>query len=273
MKHLNLILIQNFIFTLVLLVFFPPVGVCGDDNVELPSRRSFTVGSVTFNMVGVRGGFFMMGCDTCGGAYESPSHGVTLSDYMIGETEVTQSLWYEVMGWDSSFFKGEDRPVENVSWDDCQQFVKELNRRMGYGAGKGFRLPTEAEWEYAARGGYDNKKTKYSGSNDIYDVAWYRYNSGETTHEVGRRLPNENGLYDMSGNVYEWCQDAYDDYRSDGNSTNPLVTQGRYSDNHHIIRGGSFLSSYDKCRCSCRESSDYYYWRSVDTGLRLVFVP
>ncbi len=164
-----------------------------------------------------------------GDAYgdEKPAHSVTLGDYYIGKFEVTQELWEAVMGSNPSYFKGSNLPVEQVSWDDCQTFIRKLNSLTG----KNFRLPTEAEWEYTARGGNRSKGYKYSGSNNISDVAWYWENSGDRvlsgewdydkiknnncrTHPVGMKSPNELGIYDMSGNVYEWCQDWYGSYSS-----------------------------------------------------------
>jgi len=177
--------------------------------------RSIRVGEVEFEMVYVEGGTFTMGGTSEQGSDafddEKPTHRVTLSAFHIGKYEVTQGLWREVMGSNPSLNKaGDDYPVERVSWEDCQEFVRKLNARTGLK----FRLPTEAEWEYAARGGRKSRGYKYSGSNSLGDVAWYEANSGGGTHPVGRKSPNELGLYDMSGNVWEWCQDWYGDYGS-----------------------------------------------------------
>ena len=130
---------------------------------------------------------------------EKPVHKVTLSDYYIGKTEVTQALWEAVMGNNPSAFKGENLPVECISWNDCKEFISKLNALTG----KTFRMPTEAEWEYAARGGSKSRGYKYSGSGNIDEVAWHKDNSEEKTHEVGTKRPNELGIYDMSGNVGE----------------------------------------------------------------------
>ncbi|MBR7029514.1 MAG: formylglycine-generating enzyme family protein [Bacteroidaceae bacterium] len=194
-------------------------------------------------MVEVEGGTFTMGATSEQGsdAYddEKPTHQVTLSTFFIGKYEVTQALWQEIMGSNPSDFKGDLLPVEQVSWDDCQEFLRKLNARkaeFGITDGRTFRLPTEAEWEYAARGGKLSKGFKYSGSNNIGDVAWCDENSGNKTHPVGTKQANELGIYDMSGNVWEWCQDWFGDYSS-GAQTNP---QGPASGSSRVFRGGSW---------------------------------
>ena len=163
----------------------------------------------------------------------------------------------------SSNKAGNDYPVEMVSWEDCQEFIRKLNDRTGLT----FRLPTEAEWEYAARGGRKRRGYKYSGSNSIGDVAWYIDNSGYETHPVGRKSPNELGLYDMSGNVYEWCNDWYGSYYN-SSQTNPI---GPYSGFYRVLRGGccSFLDEWF-CRVSCRGHSYDPGGRFSNVGLRLV---
>ena len=200
--------------------------------------ETFTVNAVQFKMVKVEGGTFQMGATSEQGskAYDGgyPVHSVTLSDYYIGQTEVTQELWEAVMGSNPSYFEGDNQcPVENVSWNDCQEFIKKLNRLTG----KNFRLPTEAEWEYAARGGNKSKGYKYSGSNDADAVAWYDKNSGSKTHPVAQKQSNELGLYDMSGNVWEWCQDWYGKYSSRSQS-NP---KGANTGSDRVLRGGSWF--------------------------------
>ena len=193
---------------------------------------------------------------------EKPVHKVSLSDYFIGKYEVTQAEWEAVMGKNPSGFKGPNLPVEWVSWDDCQEFIEKLNQLTGLQ----FRLPTEAQWEYAARGGNKSKRYKYSGSNTIGDVAWYGYNnSSRTTHQVGTKLPNELGLYDMSGNVYEWCSDWYGDYSS-SSQTNPT---GPASGSLRVIRGGDWLYYAKRCRVSDRDS-DTPDLRNNGRGFRLV---
>ena len=191
---------------------------------------------------------------------EKPVHNVTLSDYYMGETEVTQELWQAVMGTNPSNSKGNKKPVEQVSWNDCQEFITKLNNLTG----KNFRLPTEAEWEYAARGGNKSKGYKYSGSNTIDNVAWYTSNSSSQTHDVKTKQANELGIYDMSGNVYEWCQDWYGSYSS-GSQTNPT---GPASGSYRVFRGGSWSYGAEYCRVSIRSyyNPDGSY---NDLGLRL----
>ena len=226
--------------------------------------ETITVNGVSFNMVRVDGGTFMMGATSEQGADadndEKPAHQVTLSTYSIGETEVTQALWQAVMGSNPSRFKGDNLPVEKVSWDDCQTFIQKLNQLTG----RRFRLPTEAEWEYAARGGSKSRGYKYSGSNNINDVAWYDDNSSSKTHPVKTKQANELGLYDMSGNVWEWCQDWYGSY-SGGSQTNPT---GPSSGSDRVSRGGGWGSLAGYCRVSNR-----YYNSPGDAlnylGLRL----
>ncbi len=223
-------------------------------NTFEPSKQTFTVKGVEFKMIKVEGGTFSMGATSEQGsdAYddEKPVHSVTLSDYYIGETEVTQELWEAVMGSNPSCFKGDNQlPVERVSWDDCQEFIKELNRLTG----KEFRLPTEAEWEYAARGGKYSKDYvyKYSGSNDADEVACYWRNSDRTAHSIKTKKANNLGLYDMSGNVYEWCNDWYGDYQrySQTNPTGP--SEGDY----RVLRGGCWYRSDRDVRVSLRDGS------------------
>lgn len=204
--------------------------------------RTFTVNGVSFQMVFVEGGTFRMGSDS-GDSDENPVHDVTLSNYSIGKTEVTQALWRAVMGTNPSSFKGDNLPVEKVSWNDCQTFIKKLNAITG----ANFRLPTEAEWEYAARGGKQSKNYTYSGSNDIGTVAWYYSNSSIKTHPVGQKQPNELGIYDMSGNVLEWCSDWYSSY-SRYAQTNPSGA----TSNGRVRRGGSWYDDAGYCRSTFR---------------------
>ncbi len=217
-----------------------------------------TVNDVTFKMIKVEGGTFTMGED-------KEAHEVTLSDYYIGEFEVTQELWEAVMGSNPSYCNGVVNPVEKVSWNDCQGFIMKLSRMTG---GK-FRLPTEAEWEYAARGGNKSKGYEYSGSNVIDEVAWYFKNSGSGTHPVGTKLPNELGIYDMIGNVREWCQDWYGEY-SGVPQTNP---QGPSSGSHRVLRGGSWKRYARYSSVSYRNYLTPDNRSDYDCGFRLALVP
>ena len=236
-------------------------------------------------MVFVKGGTFTMGCTDEQGSDcyqdEKPAHQVTLSDYYIGKYEVTQGLWKKVMGNNPSNFSdcGDDCPMESVSWNDCQAFINKLNQLTG----KSYRLPTEAEWEYAARGGRDVahnvQQTKYAGSNTLGEVAWYfdnsdvNYSGGKEfegrklgTHPVGTKKPNALGIYDMSGNVWEWCNDWYGDY-SNGGVTNP---KGAATGSYRVLRGGSWYLYGPGNRVSYRSannpSNSYFHF-----GFRLVF--
>ena len=225
--------------------FCPRCGqmIAGDVLSPESGETVFSVNGVEFEMVHVEGGSFDMGEEV---NFSVPLHRVTLSSYHIGKYPVTQKLWEMVMGDNPSTFKGPNRPVESVSWDDCQRFISKLNRLTR----KKFKLPTEAQWEFAARGGNNSAGYGYSGSNDFYSVAWFEENSGYETHDVGELLPNELGIYDMSGNVFEWCSDEFD----------------RCSAGAYPVRGGSFMF--------------YHYWlgnqayqnrifRNEYTGFRL----
>ncbi len=244
-----------------------PQASADSQTISTDGDKTFTVGNVSFVMKPVAGGTFTMGLTPEQGiAHELaedriPVHQVTLSSYYIGQTEVTQELWQAVMGSNPSKIKGSNLPVEHVSWDDCQEFIRKLNSITG----QKFLLPTEAEWEYAARGGNKTKSYKYSGSNNIDDIAWYYDgNSVSTTHDVKTKQPNELGIYDMSGNVGEWCSDWYGDYRSNAqtNPTGPLTSQGR------VGRGGSWNTNPRVCRISYR-SSNTPGFHSDSLGLRL----
>ena len=234
--------------------------------------EEFTVGDVTFYMIPVEGGTFSMGATPEQGSdassREKPVHQVTVSSYYIGETEVTQSLWLAVMGTMPSNFTGMQLPVEQVSWEDCQAFIAALNAMTG----QQFRLPTEAEWEFAARGGNMSMGYKYSGSDNLASVAWYSYNDSWDvrgtgyygTHPVATRNPNELMLYDMSGNVHEWCQDWYGAYDA-GEQVNPVGPAGGTT---RVYRGGSWYFDEWFCRVSFRNSVSPSY-TSYGIGLRL----
>ena len=203
---------------------------------------------VSIDMVKVEAGTFMMGATSemkDPYDHEKPVHQVTLTnDYYMGKYEVTQALWEAVMGSNPSYFKGDNLPVEEVSWNDCQEFISKLNSMTG----RKFRLPTEAEWEYAARGGKKSRSYQYSGSSNISDVAWYDGNSGSKTHPVGTKQANELGIYDMSGNVCEWCSDWYSSYSS-SSQTNPT---GSVSGSSRVYRNASWSGDARGCRLSCR---------------------
>ncbi|MBQ7711878.1 MAG: formylglycine-generating enzyme family protein [Bacteroidales bacterium] len=229
------------------------------------SILTLTVEGVSFDMVKVKAGSFVMGCtDEQGGDCdddESPYHRVTITrDYYIGKFEVTQKLYEAVMGENPSQWKSIDRPVECVSWKDAQLFCAELSRITG----RQFSLPTEAEWEYAARGGQKSTGAKYSGGYAINKVAWYDGNSGSQTHPVGQLRPNELGIYDMSGNVWEWCQDWYGRYNS-ASQTDPTGPSGVF----RVLRGGGWGSYARGCRVAARDSNtssnrtDHYGFRVV----------
>ena len=220
---------------------------------------------ISIDMVRVEAGTFTMGATRemeNPWEDEKPAHQVTLTnDYYIGKYEVTQALWQAVMGNNPSYFKGDNLPVEQVSWNDCQKFISKLNRITG----KTFRLPTEAEWEYAARGGKKSRGYQYSGSNNISDVAWYQDNSGSKTHTVGSKQANELGIYDMSGNVWELCHDWKGSYSS-SSQVNPT---GANSGSYRVYRGGSWSFTARFCRLSYRGYSSPDY-RRLNLGLRLV---
>jgi formylglycine-generating enzyme required for sulfatase activity len=227
-----------------------------------------------FDMVFVKGGDFMMGSDEKvenTEADEKPQHKVTLADFYIGKTEVTQKQWRTVMGKDPEKlnFKGcDDCPVERVSWDDIQAFLEVLNKKFPPSGGKGaYRLPTEAEWEYAARGGNKSKYFTYSGSNNLGEVAWFDDNSDAKTHSVATKKANELGIYDMSGNVWEWCSDWYDEkYYSSSYSSNPT---GASKGSYRVYRGGSWFIYPRFCRASSR-SGNTPTFRSNNLGFRVV---
>ena len=234
--------------------------IANRDNISIPVKKGISI-----EMVRVEAGTFTMGATAemeDPRDDEKPTHRVTLTNnYYFGKYEVTQALWKAVMGKKPSKFKGDNLPVEQVSWDDCQKFISKLNRITG----KTFRLPTEAEWEYAARGGNKSRGYQYSGSNNLSDVAWYFYNSGVYPHAVGAKQPNELGIYDMSGNVMEWCQDGYGEY----NSSSQVNPTGANSGSYRVGRGGSWDNDAWSCRMSCRAgyTPDHH---ASNLGLRLV---
>ena len=243
----------------------PSAGQRSNAASSSASNAKLNLKNLTSNMVYVSGGTFTMGVTSEQGSDadsdEKPTHSVTVSSFYICKYEVTQALWKAVMGSNPSNWKGDNLPVERVSWDDCQTFIRKLNALTG----KNFRLPTEAEWEFAARGGNNSRGYKYAGSNNIGDVAWYDGNSGNKTHTVGTKSPNELGIYDMSGNVWEWCQDWYGSYSS-ASQTNPT---GASSGSYRVLRGGSWYYGARFCRSSLRSDNAPGY-RYIYYGLRLV---
>jgi sulfatase modifying factor 1 len=267
---------KHFVYLFIFVICFFALS-CKKTTTEPEITQTPIAGTIV--TVLVTGGTFTMGSPKGpGNSDEQPQHSVTLSDFYIGKYEVTQKEWKEVVQWKQgtattplnpnlSFFTGDSLPVEKVSWNDVQTWLAYLNEREGLtSSSKQYRLPTEAEWEYAARGGtnWANNYT-YSGSNTVDEVAWYRRDSTSTTHPVGTKTANELGLYDMSGNVCEWCNDLYGTYSSSA-QTNPT---GATSGGNRVFRGGSWLIEDRGCRVAAR---DYFapIYRNLDFGFRLV---
>ena len=239
-----------------------------------PQYETFTVGSVSFRMLLVEGGTFTMGTregDPYVRPWESPAHEVTLSDYYIAEMEVTQELWRAVMGtsnnpsWftsTNSYTNDYKRPVESMTYTQVTSFITKINQKTG----KVFRLPTEAEWEYAARGGKWSKGYLYIGSDNVDEVAWHKGNSNDITHAVGTTVPNELGIYDMAGNVDEWTADWYGLY-TETPQVNPTGPTSN-SSNERVLRGGSWDQAFRMCRPTQRHEGNIAY-KSAHTGLRI----
>jgi formylglycine-generating enzyme required for sulfatase activity len=232
-------------------------------NIGFSLEKNYTIYQ-TIDMVYVQGGSFQMGSND-GEVDEKPIHSVTLSDFYIGKFEITQAQWKLIMGNNPSNFSNCDNcPVEQVSWNDAQKFITILNQKTG----KTYRLPTEAEWEYAARGGQKSKGYIYSGSNNIFDVGWMDANSNFSTHPVGQKQMNELGIYDMTGNVWEWCQDLYGVYPTES-QTNP---KGSGTGTDIVTRGGGWSINADPCRVANRanRATDFVF---SAYGFRLALVP
>jgi formylglycine-generating enzyme required for sulfatase activity len=227
-------------------------------NIIIPKKLEFEP-----ELVFVKGGTFMMGSND-GNIYEQPIHEVKVDGFYIGKYPVMQKEWKAIMGNNPSHFKGDNLPVESVSWEDTKVFLQKINEKTK----KKYRLPTEAEWEYAARGGDKSKGFIYSGSNDIEEVAWYEKNADYKTHTVGTKKSNELGIYDMSGNVWEWCEDWYDaDYYAKSLKQNP---KGADSSSFRVARGGSGACASEVCRVAVRGSvtpEDCFN----DLGIRIIF--
>lgn len=231
------------------------------------NRRIIVSGNVSFELVFVEGGVFQMGTDESNYKDEKPAHRVSLSSYYIGKYPVTQRLWEEIIGYEQSYFRGASRPVEQVSWEESQDFIRKLNKITG----ESFRLPSEAEWEFAARGGRYSQGYQYAGSDKLKQVGWYEENSTNETKEVGQLLANELGIHDMSGNVYEWCSDWFSDeyYKichQKGVVENPM---GPNKGRHRVTRGGRYFRRPVDCRVVYR---NYVHPenRSDNIGFRLV---
>lgn len=243
---------------------------CNSDTTEVSVSNdgiaTLTSKGIDYEMMLVKAGTFKIGATSemkdVTPFEEEPSHDVTLTkDYYLGTTEVTQELWEAVMGSNPSAIKGPKMPVVNVSWDDCQAFVKKLCELTG----KKFRLPTEAEWEYAARGGSKSHRLQHSGSIYVERVAWYKSNSDGTLHQVCTMDKNELGFHDMNGNVWEWCQDGHATYPAEA-QTDPCAQAD--STEIYVIRGGGWNSGQSDCRYTSRNG----YLRTsnnADLGLRL----
>ena len=217
------------------------------EKIENSAESSDFIEKYGIEMIHVEGGTFMMGAtleqdDDCDD--EKPVHQVTISSFYIGKYPITQEQWMAVMDDNPSHFEGENLPVEMVNWGDVQRFIHILNEQTG----KQYSLPTEAEWEFAARGGNKSKGYRYSGSNSIDDVAWYENNSDDITHPVGLKAPNELGIHDMSGNVWEWCNDWFGVYSASA-QINP---KGPKSGSSRVLRGGGWSSRALVCRVAHR---------------------
>ena len=229
-------------------------------NLKIPNTFTQKLKRTAFDMVKVTGGTFQMGDEEW--KRTQPIRAVTVPTFYMAKHPVTQKLWKEVMGTSPSHFKGENLPLENVSWEDAQEFLKKLNQMTG----KTYHLPSEAQWKYAARGGNKSKNYKYSGSNNLDEVAWYDDNSKNKTHDVGTKAPNELGIYDMSGNVWEWCQDTWhDDYK---NAPKDGTAWESGDDSLRVLRGGSWDDYGSGCRVAYR-FNNFPTFRSFNYGFRI----
>ncbi len=231
---------MKWIVTITLII---AVLAYGQDVKQSSQTNRVSIPKMKF--VQIPAGSFMMGSND-GDSDEKPVHRVTLSSFQMMTTEVTQSMWKDVMGSNPSYWKGDDLPVRRVSWNDCQEFIRELNQRDPV---KGYRLPTEAEWEYACRAGTTTKYYSGNSESDLKGVAWYEGNSGDKTHPVGQKEPNVWGLYDMHGNAWEWCEDRWHYNYKGAPSDGSAWVSG--SSPYRVFRGGAWHTS-SRCRSTSR---------------------
>ena len=291
MKHFKL---SPLLLMFVLTASFSFISTVTQDEKSLQIKKvspvnrknfTFTVNNVSFEMIFVEGGTFVMGCtpeqSDCFNS-EKPAHNVSLSDFYMGKYPITQKLWYIVMG--SSIQQqrslaerntlcgeGDDYPMYFVNYEECEAFCNKLNTLLSNLLPEGYKfgLPAEAQWEYAARGGKKSNGYKYSGGNSINNFAWNYDNSNKTTYPVGKKMPNELTIYDMSGNVWEWCSDWYDvNYYGSSPSIDP---KGPNSGTLRVIRGGAWNEAATRCRVSNRGNSSNYRLNRI--GFRICLAP
>ena len=242
------------------------------DDMEISDEQKTVIKELFANLVYVKGGTFMMGAqnttpqnaqyDAAAQDDESPVHNVSLSDFYIGKFEITQREWRAVMGydlnWSETYGRGDNIPAYNLSRSDALNFLNKLSVMTRYA----FQLPTEAQWEFAALGGNNTQHFRYSGGNNVDDVAWHKNNADNKLHNVGEKQANELGLYDMSGSLWEWCRDLYNTYPEESQH-DPYCSSG----NSYVLRGGSWTYLPSFCRVTCRDS--YHDNRSVANGFRV----
>lgn len=240
--------------------------LCAIGNKATAQTETFDLAEgVTLEMVLVEGGLFMMGSNE-GKKDNRPAHEVSLNDFHIGKFELTQDQWVALMGYNPSQAACGNCPVNDMSWDQLQDFLKKLSEKTG----KKFRLPTEAEWEYAAQGGKLTKGFLYSGSNELTEVGWLKMNGNDQQHEVGQLKPNELGLYDMNGNAWELCEDWYDPkFYARSLAENPVNTN---PSTYRVSRGASWMSPSEYCFRWAR-NNDHPHHRRGNGGFRVVMVP
>lgn len=269
-------------FLAIILTAFVFTACGGKDNandasvqISLPAEMTFSLpGNVKLELVKVEAGSFTMSARDGENYDDEVSHRATLTKvFYIGRTEVTQAQWKAVMGTNPSNFKEDDLPVEGVSWNEAMEFCEKLNDSGKAPSGWKFTLPTETQWEYAARGGRKSIGYKYSGSDNIDEVAWYEDNSGRKNHPVGQKKANELGLYDMSGNVSEWCLDDWN------RNSSKLTAEFEFSRGNdldgslHVFRGGSRSDDARLCRSASRSNYDVHGYHDYGLGFRLALVP